>query len=197
MDEGMSCFLQAPPDLPNAEKCFAAVEQESAGKTIPDTLKSRMQFFRTTLERLRKDVVRSQIDRILKEVNAAFLGSKPPKIPQAREKLATAATMLKDAPDPRLQHEFDSLSGEVQRFEYRTDRKVDDNSKTKELRVQLATRVRFRIRHEGQETVREVKALQFVIGRGSQGEDASLDLGFDLRCSRRHAGLERGRIFLD
>jgi adenylate cyclase len=186
MDEGMACFLQTPPDLPNAEKCFAAAEQESNGKTIPDTLKSRMQFFRTTLDRLRKDVVRGQIDRLLKEVNTC-LGSKPPKTSQAREKLAHAATMLKDAPDPRLQHELDMLTGEVQRFEHHTERKPDDNAKSRELRVQVATRVRFRIRHEGQETTREVKALQFVIGRGSQGEDTSLDLGFDLRCSRRHA----------
>ena len=186
MDEGMTCFLQTPPDLANAERYYAAVEQESAGKTLPDALRGRMQFFRTALDRLRKDVVRARVDRILKEVNS-LLGAKPPNIRLAREKLAAADAMLKDAPDAQLRHEWDSLTGEVQRFEHITVRKAVENPKLRELRVQLATRVRFRIRHDSLDTVREVKALQFLIGRGSQGEDASLDLGFDLRCSRRHA----------
>ncbi|HWF18415.1 MAG TPA: adenylate/guanylate cyclase domain-containing protein [Verrucomicrobiae bacterium] len=186
IDEGTTCLLQAPPDLLRAETCYAAAEKDASGRIVPDKLKSRLLVFRSALDRARKEDLRAQVDRILKEVNAMLAG-KSPELPQAKQKLIGASTLLERAPDPRLQHELESLMREVQQFAQHTERRHAESPRMKNVRVQLGTRVRFRCRHRDQESYREVRATEFLIGRGSQGGTACLELSDDLRVSRRHA----------
>src|SRR6201986_3146545 len=90
----------------------------------------------------------------------------------SKTRAATPASSATPAQDPPK-----SPTGEMQPGE----------GSTKKLTVRLAARVRFRCLHQGRETELEVRATEFAIGRGSGGGDACLDLGNDVRVSRRHA----------
>lgn len=185
IDEGTELLQQTPPELVRVEACFDNAEREAAGKAVPEKLRNRMQFLRVAIDRVKKDTLRSQVSQALREALDLMAGG-PAKVSAAREKLASAAAKLRDAPDTRLQNELERLNRELSKTSVSKE-PPSDGPRTKVLNVQLTTRVRFRCKHHNEEKIREVKATEFWIGRGNQSEGPTLDLPEDLRVSRKHA----------
>ncbi|MDB6023277.1 MAG: hypothetical protein JWQ04_3134, partial [Pedosphaera sp.] len=112
INEGLDCLGETPPNLPAAAKFLAAAEREAADRELPVKLANRMRFFRDSLDRIRKDLLRGCIDRELKEVRP-LLELTPPKVDRAAEELQAAAALLKEAPDPYLQLEMEHLHRKI------------------------------------------------------------------------------------
>src|SRR5579884_2168789 len=98
LDQGMACLAQDKPDETAAREFFSEAEAEAAGKEVPANLRNRMQLSKRMIEQFRREAILLQVEQILKQSSAA-MAQQPVGIAEARERLAAAECLLKEAPD--------------------------------------------------------------------------------------------------
>lgn len=117
LDQGLACLAQDKPDEPAAREFFSGAEAEAAGREVPPNLRNRMQLFKRMLEHVRREAILLQVEQILMQSSAA-MAQQPVGIAEARERLAAAECLLKEAPNAYFKSEAARLQRAIEEHEH-------------------------------------------------------------------------------